>query len=316
MDLAVSLPLGWTETTLETVLPIQYGRGLVSKQRDESGSAPVYGSNGLVGHHSKALTHRPTIIIGRKGSAGSVYFSPQPCWPIDTAYFAEETPNHDLRFFHYLLTSLQLWRLDRSTAVPSLSRDDYNAQKVWLPPLSEQHRIVAEIERQFSLLDAGVANLKRVQANLKRYRAAVLQAACTGQLVPTEAETAQAEDRPYEPAAVLLTRILAERRARWEAEQLAKMEAQGKLPLSGAWRAKYQEPAAPDISRLPELPEGWTWTTVEQAASPEPASITDGPFGSNLKTEHYTATGPRVIRLQNIGDGVFVNAYVSSFMSL
>ncbi len=96
-----------------------------------------------------------------------------------------------------------------------------------LAPLPEQDRIVAEIERQFSLLDAGVANLKRVQANLKRYRAAVLQAACEGHLVPTEAELARAEGRDYEPADVLLTRILAERRERWEAEQLAKMEAQG-----------------------------------------------------------------------------------------
>ena len=63
---------------------------------------------------------------------------------------------------------------------------------------------------------------------------------------------------------MLLTRILAERRARWEAEQLAKMEAQGKLPLSGAWKAKYQEPVAPDTSGLPELPEGWAWAGLIQ----------------------------------------------------
>ena len=58
---------------------------------------------------------------------------------------------------------------------------------------------------------------------------------------------------------------------------------------------------------LPQPSDGWTWTTVEQLAAPEPNSITDGPFGSNLKTEHYTSTGPRVIRLQNVGDGVFID---------
>src|SRR6266487_4781961 len=64
-----------------------------------------------------------------------------------------------------------------------------------LPPfsLAEQQRIVAEIEKQFTRLDAGVASLRRVQAALKRYRASVLKAACEGRLVPTEAELARRE---------------------------------------------------------------------------------------------------------------------------
>lgn len=54
---------------------------------------------------------------------------------------------------------------------------------------------------------------------------------------------------------------------------------------------------------MTELPDGWVTATVEDVAAG--GGITDGPFGSNLKTEHYTAAGPRVVRLQNIGDGVF-----------
>src|SRR5262245_6005410 len=55
------------------------------------------------------------------------------------------------------------------------------------------------------------------------------------------------------------------------------------------------------------LPNGWCWATVEMLAMDSLGSITDGPFGSNLKTEHYTESGPRVIRLQNIGDGKFID---------
>jgi len=164
-----------------------------------------------------------------------------------------------------------------------------------VPPLSEQVQIVAEIEKQFTRLDAGVAALRRVRANLKRYRAAVLKAACEGRLVPTEAELARAEGRNYETGEQLPARILADRRKNWHG------------------RGKYKEPAAPDTSNLSTLPEGWAWATVEQLAAPELNSITDGPFGSNLKTAHYTDHGPRVIRLQNIGDGVFsdARAYIS-----
>jgi len=160
-----------------------------------------------------------------------------------------------------------------------------------LPPPSKQDEIVAEIEKQFSRLDEAVANLKRVKANLKRYKAAVLKAAVEGRLVETEAELARREGRSYETGAQLLQRILETRRSQWKG------------------KGKYKEPAAPDTTDLPELPEGWVWATVDQLAAPEPNSITDGPFGSNLKTEHYQETGPRVIRLQNIKDGDFADEY-------
>ena len=124
----------------------------------------------------------------------------------------------------------------------------FNDSPIPLPPLPEQHRIVAEIEKHFTRLDASVAALKRVQANLKRYRTSLLKAACEGRLVPTEAELARSEHRDYEPAHCLLERILAERRAHWESQP--------------KHRGKYKEPAPPDTSDLPGLPEGWVWSTV------------------------------------------------------
>ncbi len=134
--------------------------------------------------------------------------------------------------------------------INNLRREHIEGIPIPLPPLSEQHRIVAEIEKQFTRLNASVAALKRVQANLKRYRASVLKAACDGKLVPTEAELARSEGRDYEPADRLLERILAERRARWEAQEKR--------------RGKYEEPP-PDTSDLPELPEGWVWSSMGQS---------------------------------------------------
>ncbi|MBL8188945.1 MAG: restriction endonuclease subunit S [Acidobacteria bacterium] len=174
-----------------------------------------------------------------------------------------------------------------------------------IPPLAEQRRIVAKIEELFTKLDAGVASLKAAKKQLKRYRQSVLKAAVEGELTRAWREKHKEE---LEPASFLLERILRERRAKWEADQLAKMQAQGKTPKDGKWKTKYQESAVPETTEFPALPYGWTWITVEQAASTSPNSITDGPFGSNLKTEHYTSEGPRVIRLQNVGDGLFLDA--------
>ena len=155
--------------------------------------------------------------------------------------------------FYYVQNDEFIARLNpiqRGTSYPAVHDTDVLRQFIPLPPLAEQRRIVAEIETQFTRLDASVAALRRAQANLKRYRASVLKDACEGRLVPIEAELARSEGREYESADVLLERILAERRARWESQEKR--------------RGKYREPSAPDTSALPELPEGWVWATVEQ----------------------------------------------------
>ena len=175
--------------TLGELLPLKYGKSLPAAARDASGSVPVFGSSGVVGQHSSALTSGPTIIVGRKGNVGAVHFSAVPCWPIDTAYFVEPPAGHSAAYFRYLLTSLNLVRLDKSTAIPGLSRDDYNAVEVAIHHPAQQIEIVAEIEKQFSRLDEAVANLQRVKANLKCYKAAVLNDAVEGRLVESESST-------------------------------------------------------------------------------------------------------------------------------
>ncbi len=230
---------------LGDLLPIKYGKSLPASVRDSSGSVPVLGSSGLVGTHAHALTTGPTIVVGRKGNVGAIHYSTVPCWPIDTAYFVEPPAGHSAAYYRYLLTSLNLSRLDRSTAIPGLSRDDYNAVQVSVHPPDRQEEVVAEIDKQFSRLDEAVANLQRVKANLKRYKAAVLKAAVEGRLVETEASIARREGRSYETGEQLLQRILEERRKQW----------------SG--RGKYKSPQPPaDTDAV--LPEGWVWASLDQ----------------------------------------------------
>jgi type I restriction enzyme S subunit len=176
------LPVGWRRTTLGEVLPLSYGKALPKARRTTRGPVLVYGSSGVIGQHSVPLVKDPALVVGRKGSVGEVHLSLGPSWPIDTVYFACPAPELDIKFFALLLHHLRLGQLDRSTAVPGLSRDDYNRVQVAVPPAAEQRRIVAAIEEHLSRLDAAVGALERVRATLPRYRAAVLKAACEGAL--------------------------------------------------------------------------------------------------------------------------------------
>lgn len=154
---------------------------------------------------------------------------------------------------HYMLSSEFVTGVSQAagsrTVLPKTNQEQMASVPVPVAPLPEQHRIVAAIDDHFSRLDEAVDLLERVQRNLKRYRASVLKAAVEGRLVPTEAALARAEGRTYEPASVLLERILEERRRRWKAE---------------GGRGTYKEPVAPDTTDLPGLPEGWSWATVDQ----------------------------------------------------
>jgi type I restriction enzyme S subunit len=148
----------------------------------------------------------------------------------------------------------------QTTNLASINKGVLSRFPVPVAPAQEQRRIVAKIDELFSDLDAGVAALERVTANLKRYRAAVLKAAVEGRLT---AEWRK-KNRPKETGQQLLTRIFAERRRKWEEEQLAAFAKAAKSPPA-KWKEKYKEPAGPDCTNLPTLPEGWCWASVDQA---------------------------------------------------
>ncbi|MGE3597095.1 MAG: hypothetical protein AB7N70_16240 [Dehalococcoidia bacterium] len=146
---------------------------------------------------------------------------------------------------------------------PAVRPKDIRAFEVSLPPLAEQRRIVAAIEAVLARVNAARERLSRTRDNLKRYRAAVLNAAVEGRLT----EDWRAEHAgEVEPAEVLLRHILDERRRLWEEAEKARYAAAGKrAPFD--WRSRYKEPAAPDTSELPELPDGWLWTSTDQLVS-------------------------------------------------
>jgi type I restriction enzyme S subunit len=177
------------------------------------------------------------------------------------------------------------------------------ATRMPVPPANEQIHISDAIDELFSDLDAGVAALERVREKLKLYRASVLKAAVEGALT---AEW-RAQHPNVEPASELLQQILADRRRRWEEDQLAKFKAKGQEPPRN-WKAKYKEPVAPDTADLPPLPEGWCWATVGQLGGHGEQPVLTGPFGTNLGRSDFAETG---IPLLTIGcltwSGIFLD---------
>ena len=127
--------------TVGEFAPFTYGKGLPASKRNPIGRVPVFGSNGIVGYHDSALTDGPTIIIGRKGTAGAVHYSPIPCWPIDTTFFVTDRDASLLRFKYYALRTLGLEHMNSDSAVPGLNRDAAHARELRILAESEQRAI-------------------------------------------------------------------------------------------------------------------------------------------------------------------------------
>lgn len=226
---------------------------------------------------------------------------------VDVCIVRGEQDHIDQRWLMHFINSpelrAQIHTLQSGSTRKRISRGNLSTIPLPVPPRAEQTRIVEKLEELLSDLDAGMTELKTAQRKLAKYRQSLLKAAVEGALT---ADWRAAHGKPKETGAELLQRSLSERRALWEQKQHTKFAERGQAPPR-AWQARYPEPVPPDPTDLGSLPQGWVWSTMDQCALDEDG-ITDGPFGSNLKSEHYTGSGPRVIRLQNIGDGSFHDA--------
>ena len=235
------------------------------------------------------IQHRDILVVKDGATTGKTSFV-GASFPFTEAVINEHVflcrcrMNIDPKYVFYFLYSAegnrQILEDFRGAAQGGISQRFAEIVKVPLAPIDQQYRIVAEIEMQFSRLDEAVANLKRVKANLKRYKAVVLKAAVEGRLVETEAEIARREGRSYETGAQLLQRILETRRSQWKG------------------KGKYKEPAAPDTTNLPELPEGWVWATVESLSM----KVADGVH----KKPNYVPEGIPFVTVKNLtaGNGI------------
>ena len=165
-----SLSIPWQTVRLGEVLILKYGVSLPEKQRSQ-GTVPVFGSAGIVGYHAKASCNGPGIIVGRKGSIGSITWTDADFVPIDTTYFVAPLDGKvDLRWAYHLLARQDLSRLNSATGVPGLNRDDVYAIRILFPPFAEQ-RAIADV---LDSIDAAIERTDDVIAATEHLRDALL----------------------------------------------------------------------------------------------------------------------------------------------
>lgn len=289
------LPSGWSQVQFEEAVDIISDRGFRIKQKNylSSGRTPVVDQGeGLIGGYTddteaRIETPLPVIVFGDHTRRFKFVSFPFAVGADGVKLF------HPVAICDPKFLFLQLETVDLEDRGYGRHYQHLRKELLLLPPFHEQTRIVAKVEELLSDLDAGVAELKAAHKKLGQYRQALLKAAVAGTLTAEWRAERAGQGEVAESGAELLARILTERRAHWQAKQLAKFTGQGKTPPKG-WQEKYLEPVKPDTTVLPALPEGWVWAIIDQLS---PGDLANG------RSVPSADVGAKVLRLTAVKNG-------------
>ena len=167
------VPEGWDKKTIGEFAPFKYGKALKKDER-VPGPFSVYGSSGIVGTHEKALATGPSIVVGRKGNVGSIYWSKDDFHPIDTVYFIEA--EHCTTYLYYVLLHTQFINTD--VAVPGLNRDLAHSRTLLIP----DNKILAIFEQDVVVIHDHIDQLTKYNKALTKARDLLLPRLMNGEL--------------------------------------------------------------------------------------------------------------------------------------
>ena len=175
------VPRGWQPIRLDSFLELAYGKALKAENRNP-GPVPVYGSGGVTGWHDTPLIDSPSIIVGRKGTVGSLYWESRPFYPIDTVFYVKA--KRPLTYCHQLLKTLGLDGMNTDAAVPGLNRE--NVYRLLVPDVPAE--MLAAFDTSASALRDSIDHNEAQAQTLSVLRDTLLPRLISGQLRLPEAQ--------------------------------------------------------------------------------------------------------------------------------
>ncbi len=166
----------WETKKLGEIIQLEYGKPLADSDRNPNGLYPAYGANGIKDRTDKFYKGEPSIIVGRKGSAGEVTLTEEKYWPLDVTFFVEfDRAKYELQYLYFLLLTLNLPSMAKGVK-PGINRNDVYDITVTTPDIEEQRRIVTLLDEAFADIATAKANAEKNLQNARKLFESHLQA--------------------------------------------------------------------------------------------------------------------------------------------
>jgi type I restriction enzyme S subunit len=157
----------WETKRLGEIIQLEYGKPLADSDRNPNGLYPAYGANGIKDRTDKFYKGEPSIIVGRKGSAGEVTLTEEKYWPLDVTFFVEfDRAKYELQYLYFLLLTLNLPSMAKGVK-PGINRNDVYDITVTTPDIEEQRRIVTLLDEAFADIATAKANAEKNLQNAR-----------------------------------------------------------------------------------------------------------------------------------------------------
>ena len=260
-EIPFELPEGWAWCHFGDIATVINGKNQ-SKVENPNGKYPIYGSGGIMGRADYYICPKNCTIIGRKGSINNPIFVEEKFWNVDTAFGLYPSKNVLPKHLFYFCKYFDFTKLDSSTTLPSLTKTNIQRILFPLPPLTEQERIVSEIENTFAKIDILEQNQAVLQTSIKQAKSKILDLAIHGKLV--------AQDPNDEPASVLLEKLRAEKEAKIKSGELKRDKNDSYIYKSATDNCHYQRFADGTEEPLEitnEIPQNWTWCSLGEIST-------------------------------------------------
>ncbi len=286
-EIPFDIPESWCWCRLGEVIDIKSGDGLTAHDMKQ-GNIPVFGGNGITGYHNISNVHKETIVIGRVGFyCGSVHVTPSEAWVTDNAFITTYPEKQmDRTFLVYILRHLNLGQDNNATAQPVVSGKKIYPILFPLPPLAEQKRIVAALEKFMPLIEEygkkeSALNLLNAKIGTLTKKA-ILQEAVQGRLVPQIPAEGSAKDL------------------------LDKIKTESRLRIKSQIRVTRKELPPVTAEEIPfDIPENWCWCRLGEVVE-----IARG--GSPRPIQEYLTTSENSYNWIKIGDTDKDGKYINS----
>jgi type I restriction enzyme S subunit len=156
------IPKEWTPVQIGKLATLQRGHDIV-EACFVYGTYPVISSSGVIGYHNVATSRGPNVVVGRKGSIGTVHYVEGDFWAHDTSLFVTNFFGNDVRFVFHLFDYMDLGRFGTKSGSPSLNRNDVHPLIVGRPSHAEQERIVLAIASHESTSQKTILELAKLR---------------------------------------------------------------------------------------------------------------------------------------------------------
>lgn len=180
------VPEHWEVRQLGRFITLQRGFD-ITKEHQVEGNVQVVSSGGVFSYHNQSTSLGPGVIIGRKGSVGTVHFVEGAYWAHDTTLWVKEFNDNYPKFIYYVLLNLDLKRFDTGSANPTINRNIIHPEIVAFPPTCEQFSISSYLDHKLEQNKKLIEHYLQEISLLREYRTHLIADIVTGKMDVREA---------------------------------------------------------------------------------------------------------------------------------